>query len=162
MGSTDDQPAEPDTSLAIHASAVVIGEIGILIRGPSGGGKSRLAMDLIFAARQIGRFASLIGDDRIDLDNRAGRLIARGHPLVRGMIEQRGLGILRVTYEAAAVVRLMVDIIAPQEAVRLPEPERTHAVLCGVQLPILPLLQGVASYDCTVTVLEYLERAGAV
>lgn len=38
----------PATS--IHASAVRIGDLGILIRGPSGAGKSRLAFDLILAA----------------------------------------------------------------------------------------------------------------
>lgn len=146
----------------VHASAVAIGETGILIRGPSGGGKSNLAMGLIFAAGGMRRFASLVGDDRIDLENCGGRLIARGHHMIRGMVEKRGLGILKVPHEAAVVTRLVVDIVAPQEAVRYPEPEHRHVALCGVQLPVLALLQGTASSDCAISVLAYLERASAV
>ena len=59
-------------TFSLHATAVAIGEAGILIRGASGSGKSSLAMDLIFVARHQARFASLVGDDRIDLDTRGG------------------------------------------------------------------------------------------
>ena len=162
------EPASPGAAdpgapaRTIHASAVAIGETGVLIRGPSGCGKSSLAMNLIFAAGLMQRFASLVGDDRIDLDTRAGRLVARGHPKVRGLIEQRGLGIVRMPHEPAVVARLVVDFIAPGEAVRFPEPERNFVALCGVQLPVLPLLQGAAPYDCAVAVLAYLGRADAI
>jgi serine kinase of HPr protein (carbohydrate metabolism regulator) len=147
---------------SIHASGVAIGEAGIIICGPSGYGKSSLALDLIYAAGRTRRFASLVGDDRIDLDNCGGRLIARGHPLVRGLVEKRGLGILHIPHEPAVVVRLVVDIVAPQEAIRSPEPERGYVVLCGVQLPVLVLLRGLAPYDGAVSILAYLERAGTI
>jgi serine kinase of HPr protein (carbohydrate metabolism regulator) len=159
-GSTTQTAGTP--SLTIHASAVAIGETGVVIRGPSGCGKSSLVMDLVFATERMGRFASLVGDDRIDLDNRGGRLIARGHRLVLGMVEKRGLGILNVPHERAVVVGLVVDIVAPQEAVRFPDPEHNHVVLCGVQVPVLALLRGQAPYDCAVSVLAYLERAGVM
>jgi HPr kinase/phosphorylase len=155
---------EPASSaaLSIHASAVAIGEAGILIRGPSGCGKSSLARDLIFTAGVKPLFASLVGDDRINIESRDGRLIARGHPKVRGMIEQRGLGILQIAHEPAVVARLVVDLVAPDEAVRFPEPHGKSVVLCGVELPLLALLQGAASYDCAVSVLTYLERAALI
>ena len=60
-------------ALAIHASAVAIGEAGILIRGPSGCGKSSVARDLIFTAGLKSLFAALVGDDRINIENRDGR-----------------------------------------------------------------------------------------
>ena len=104
----------------IHASAVAIGEAGVLIRGASGSGKSRLALALIAGARAAGVFARLIGDDRIRLERGNGRLIARGHPLILGQIEQRGAGILRTPFIAAAVVRLVVDIVPADKAARHP------------------------------------------
>ena len=149
-------------TLAVHASAVAIGEAGILIRGPSGCGKSSLARDLIFAAGFKHCFASLVGDDRIDLACCGGRLVARGHHRVLGMIEQRGLGIIHVPHEAAVVARLVVDIVAPQAAVRFPDPEHNFIALCGVQLPLLTFLQGAPPYDCAVSVLAYLQRAGTI
>jgi HPr kinase/phosphorylase len=148
--------------VSIHASAVAIGEAGIIIRGTSGSGKSSLALDLIYAAGRTRRFASLVGDDRIDLDVQGDRLIARGHPSVRGMVEKRGLGILHIPHEPAVVLRLVVDIVAAQEAIRVPEPEQTFIVLCGVQLPVVALLQGSAPYDGAVSILAYLERAGTI
>ncbi|HAP47058.1 MAG TPA: serine kinase, partial [Afipia sp.] len=50
---------------SIHASAVLAGDRAVLIRGPSGSGKSRLAFDLILAGR-AGQLpaVTLIGDDR--------------------------------------------------------------------------------------------------
>lgn len=149
-------------ALAIHASAVAIGEAGILIRGPSGCGKSSVARDLIFTAGLKSLFAALVGDDRINIENRDGRLIARGHPKVRGLIEQRGLGILEIAHEPAVVTRLVVDIVAPSEAVRFPVPDGNGVALCGVELPLLALLQGAAPYDCAVSVLTYLERAAII
>ena len=55
--------------LEIHASAIAIAEAGIVIRGASGSGKSRLALALIEVARCAGVFARLVGDDRIRLEN---------------------------------------------------------------------------------------------
>jgi len=58
----------PDAT--VHASAVRIGERAVLIRGPSGSGKSRLALELILAARTgVIAPAELVGDDRVHLTN---------------------------------------------------------------------------------------------
>jgi HPr kinase/phosphorylase len=50
MSAAADAAGATDASISIHATAVAIGETGILIRGPSGSGKSSLAMDLIFCS----------------------------------------------------------------------------------------------------------------
>jgi serine kinase of HPr protein (carbohydrate metabolism regulator) len=117
----------------VHASCVVVGEAGILIRGPSGSGKSRLAREIL-AAAGASTFARLVCDDRVHLENRSGRLLARAVPAIAGRIEMRGVGLLAVPYEPAAVVRLVVDA-SSEHGERLPQ-ERDDAVdVCGVTLP---------------------------
>ena len=133
-------PASPPVS--VHASAVVIGETGVLIRGASGSGKSSLADALILEAAQRGQFGRLIGDDRIRLACAGGRIMARPHPAIAGQIERRGIGIVSVPGEAAVVVRLVADILpdeAPQPA-RLPESPDASAAISGVVLPRVCLL----------------------
>ncbi|GAA3846698.1 HPr kinase/phosphatase C-terminal domain-containing protein [[Pseudomonas] carboxydohydrogena] len=114
----------------------------ILIRGASGTGKSRLALDLILAGR-TGAIAQtlLIGDDRVRLDTRDGRLIAHAVPELEGMIEIRGLGIRRCDFTAEAEVALVVDLAA-SDAARLPPPERLKTLISGVELPRIPVAAG--------------------
>lgn len=153
----------------VHASAVVVGEAGILIRGESGSGKSRLALALIASAHAGGVFACLVGDDRIILENAHGRLIARGHPLILGQIEQRSVGILAVRFIGAAVLRLIVDLVPPGEAQRYPEPgderesQRSEdwnfsglglTDLSGVRLPSLRAPALSAAADLTLLILQ--------
>ncbi|HAO39918.1 MAG TPA: serine kinase, partial [Afipia sp.] len=84
------------------------GDRAVLIRGPSGSGKSRLAFDLILAGR-AGQLpaVTLIGDDRVRLTNHGSRLIVRGVPELAGMIEIRGLGIRTIGFAAEAPVGLV-------------------------------------------------------
>ena len=77
----------------VHASAVLVGARAVLIRGPSGSGKSRLVLDLIDAARRGSLdFARLVGDDRVHLETAGGRLLVRPAPALAGIIEVRGAG----------------------------------------------------------------------
>ena len=138
-------PAERDEPSAnsgsyIHATALAIGEAGILIRGPSGAGKSRLALELIAEASRHGLFAKLVGDDRVAVEAHGARLIARGHPAIAGRIESRGEPIIDVVYEASVIVRLVVDLggEAARSSMRLPRPG-TQISLSGVLLPQLCL-----------------------
>jgi HPr kinase/phosphorylase len=133
----DQTAATPGTY--IHATALAIGEVGILIRGPSGAGKSRLALELLADASSRGLFTQLVGDDRVAVETRAGRLIARGHPAIAGEIESRGEGIVKVAAEPATVIRLVLDV--GREAgvpARLPQPDSRGSVN-GVSLPQLRL-----------------------
>jgi hypothetical protein len=119
----------------IHASAVTVGEAGILIRGRSGSGKSRLAAALIAAARGAGAFSRLIGDDRIRLEHRNGRLIGRGHPAILGRIEHRGVGIVETPFIAAAVIRLVIDLVPAEAAPRYPESSGEAGAPAAEQAP---------------------------
>ncbi len=120
-----------------HANALLLAETGLLLRGASGAGKSALTLELIARARLAGNFARLIGDDRVALASCNGRLIARPHPAIAGMIELRGLGLAQESFEPAGVIRYVVDLISPAEAPpqRYPAPESTVTELCGLELP---------------------------
>lgn len=119
---------------AVHASCVVIGEAGILIRGASGAGKSSLARKLVDEAHVMGCFARLVSDDRTLLECRGGRLLAKPHPAIAGRLEVRGLGIATAPHEDAVRVTLVVDVDLAALP-RMPEERDTIAVLHGVELP---------------------------
>src|SRR5256885_1430683 len=98
---------------SLHASAVLVGNFAVLIRGTAGAGKSRLALALIGAAETgLLRFARLVGDDRVHLQACNGRLMVQPAPHLSGLIEVRGIGIRRLNYEPIAVVGLVVDLAA--------------------------------------------------
>jgi HPr kinase/phosphorylase len=122
-------------SPSLHATCIALGERGILIRGASGAGKSRVALELLHHAFLARRFARLVADDRVVLSLRSGRLIARGVAATAGLIEQRGFGLMRIAHEPAAVVRLVIDCVGEQT--RLPPPSERIAILLGCNLPRL-------------------------
>ncbi|MBK5958649.1 hypothetical protein CCR97_10565 [Rhodoplanes elegans] len=126
----------------LHATAVLVGRRAVLIRGPSGSGKSRLALRLIEATVTAGGFARLVADDRTIVTAVGGRLLARPPEGLAGMIEVRGFGIGRRPHEPVAVVGLVVDLGDPQ-AERLPDLSDTRVILEGVAMPRLRLPAGV-------------------
>ncbi len=132
-------------STTVHASAVLVGRRAVLIRGPSASGKSRLALELIEAGR-IGTvlFARLVADDRVHLEAVGGRLLARPAAALAGLIEVRGVGLLRVAHEPSAVVGFVVDLAAA-DAVRLPEPDKRRANIDGILLPRLAVAPDAAA-----------------
>lgn len=125
-----------------HASAVMVGDRAVLIRGPSGSGKSRLAFALILAGRagQIPA-TTLIGDDRIILSSNNGRLYAQGVSELAGMIEIYGLGIRTCDSTAAGTVAVVIDLAA-KDAARLPPPKALKTAVEGVELPRIPVAKG--------------------
>jgi serine kinase of HPr protein (carbohydrate metabolism regulator) len=136
---------EPAVSATIHASAVLVGARAVLIRGPSEAGKSRLAFELIEAARVgLVRFARLVGDDRVHVEAAGGRLLVRPAPTLAGLIEVRGVGILRLPFEPCAVVGLVVDLAAA-DAERLPAAEKRMTAVAGINLPRLAVAPGAAA-----------------
>jgi HPr kinase/phosphorylase len=117
----------------VHATCVVIGEAGVLLRGPSGSGKSALARRLVEGATERGRFARLVSDDRVEIAACHGRIVARAVPAIAGRMEARGLGLIAVGHESAAVLRLLVDCL-DQDPPRWPEDEESTTLLDGVSL----------------------------
>jgi serine kinase of HPr protein (carbohydrate metabolism regulator) len=133
----------PASDPTIHASAVLVGPKAVLIRGPSGSGKSHLAWQLIQMAGQgTLPFVRLVADDRAHIEARAGRLLVRPAAALAGLIELRGLGPRRLPYEPVAVVGLAVDLAAADGA-RLPQADAGTAVIAGVKLPRLAVASGL-------------------
>jgi HPr kinase/phosphorylase len=99
----------------IHASSVVIKDKVVLLRGPSGSGKSDLAL------RLIDQGATLLSDDYVALCEEDGIIIARPPKTIAGLIEVRGLGILRIPYCEQGAVHLVADLVPPDDVPRLPK-----------------------------------------
>ncbi len=138
------------TASTIHASAVLYGTCGILIRGPSGSGKSALALALVRQAR----FARLIGDDRIRIEAAHGRLLLRPAATREGLIEIRGLGIRRVPFEPVAVAGLVLDLEA-DDATRLAEPAGLRTSISGITLARLAVAPGADALAPLLGFLQY-------
>lgn len=88
----------------LHASTVAFGARGVLILGASGSGKSALALKL------VARGAALVADDRTEVLRRGAALVARAPAAIAGMIEARGIGIIRLPAQGEAVLTLAVDL----------------------------------------------------
>jgi HPr kinase/phosphorylase len=138
---------------SVHASAVLVGNRAVLIRGPSGSGKSRLAFDLILAGRagQIPK-AVLVGDDRVFLEENNGQLAVRPARELAGLIEIRGLGIRRCDFAEQAIVGLIVDLCAA-DAERMPPPEVMLTRVSGVKIPRIPVGAGFSALPVVVAAL---------
>lgn len=143
----------------IHATAVLIGAKAVLIRGPSGTGKSSLAWDLIQASGTGALpFARLVGDDRVHVEAVASRLLVRPASTLAGLIEIHGLGIRRLPYEPVAQIGVIIDLAAA-DAARLPAPEATETAISGV---VLPRLAVAARARALPLVLAWLSTAAGL
>ena len=144
----------------VHASAVLVGARAVLIRGPSAAGKSRLAWELIEAGRRgAAPFSRLVGDDRVHLQAIGGRLLVRPAEALAGLIELRGVGILRRDHEPCAVIGLVVDLAAA-DAERLPEHGQT--IVEGITIPRLAVAPGIAALPLVLAVVTSSAAATAL
>ena len=144
---------------SIHASAVLVGPRAVLIQGPSGSGKSRLALGLLHAAAQnLIPFARLVADDRAHVEAVNGRLLVRPVEALAGLIEVRGLGIRRVPCEHVALVGFLVELGAG-DAERLPVRSRTQAVLAGKGLPRIAVAAGAEPLPLVLAYLSSQARS---
>lgn len=124
-------------AVLVHATSVAIGGRAVLLRGPSGSGKSDLALRLIDAG------ARLIADDQSVLTPDGGAILVSAPPPIAGLIEVRGIGIVRVETVAAAPLGLLVDLMAADPVERLPEP--CSETILGLTIPVIALAPFEAS-----------------
>lgn len=126
----------------IQASAVAILGRALLIEGPPGSGKSTLALAL------IDRGAGLIGDDAVTLARAAfaggDRLIASPPPNIAGLLEVRGIGLVRLPLAAPAPAALILQLGGPPGA-RLPETPLARRTIAGVAVPVLAFDPGLVA-----------------
>lgn len=105
----------PTSSTCLHATSVAIDNKGLLILGPSGSGKSALAIQLIVLG------AELVADDRTDIQLTRGALYASRPPRLPQAIEARGVGLIAMPTRDPVCVELAVDL-SETETTRFPLP----------------------------------------
>jgi HPr kinase/phosphorylase len=121
---------EPGLRLQLHATGVALGGNGVAIMGRSGSGKSDLAL------RLIDRGAVLVCDDRIEIFESGGAPFIGACANIEGMIEVRGVGIIKTDYVPSAPLNMLVNLDQPPERLPDPWPCRTIA---GFSVPELRL-----------------------
>ena len=115
----------------IHATTIDIDGSGVLLSGPSGSGKSDLALRLIDGG------ARLVADDRTDIALADGRLVASAPREIAGRMEVRGLGVLEKDAVPQTVIALVVELVAPENVERVPKAAAMN--LLGVDVPVVRL-----------------------
>ena len=151
---TGDSPGQnlgPQSRLsteAIHASTVALGGRAVMLSGPSGSGKSDLAL------RLIDRGFSLVSDDQTLVRRDGARLLASPPPNIAGKIEIRGIGIIDLENISDVPVALLVELTSDIQ--RLPDDRRERAIL-GVAVPVVSIDATTASAAAKVVVaLDHL------
>lgn len=127
----------------IHATSVALGGRAVLITGPSGSGKSDLAL------RLIERGFRLVSDDRTILQRRGARLTAGAPPTIAGKLEVRGLGIVKLEPTGEQPVALLIELTGAVE--RMPEPGRQRELL-GIAIPLVAIDPATASAAAKVVI----------
>lgn len=123
--------------LQVHATCVAVDGVGVLLQGPPGSGKSDLALRLIEAG------AALVADDRTEVRRRDGALWAGAPAAINGLLEVRGVGVMRLDAMAEVRLGLAVDLVATDAVER--NPEAATRKMLGVALPLVALAPFEAS-----------------
>ena len=121
----------------VHGTCIAFDGQGILLRGAAGSGKSDLAL------RAIDRGAQLVADDQVVLTRQGKGVIASAPASLHGLLEIRGLGIMRMDAVTEAKIALVADMTEPHAIERLPD--RRHCDIDGVSMPWLALAPFEAS-----------------
>ncbi len=117
--------------IRLHGTCVSLAEVGVLLRGPPGAGKSDLALRLIDGG------AELVADDQVEIEERGTELMAGPPATIAGLLEVRGFGIVRLDYRAPVRLGLVIDLVPAAKIERMPEEE--VAELLGRPVPRLGL-----------------------
>jgi serine kinase of HPr protein (carbohydrate metabolism regulator) len=133
----------------VHASTVATDGRAVLITGPSGSGKSDLAL------RLLDRGFTLVSDDQTIVRKDGDRLIASPPPNIAGKLEIRGIGIVEMERVDNVPVALLVELTSDIQ--RLPDDSRERPVL-GVKLPLISIDAMAASAPSKVALA--LDRMG--
>jgi len=133
----------------IHASTVASEGRAVVISGPSGSGKSDLAL------RLLDRGFTLVSDDQTLIRRENGRLLASPPPTIAGKLEVRGIGIVEMEHLEDVPVGLFVELTGEFE--RMPEEDRERQLL-GLALPLVSLDASAASAPSKVALA--LDRMG--
>lgn len=121
----------------VHATGLLLSDRGVLLAGASGSGKTTLAHMLLQMGSAEGRFARLVGDDRMILKTVSGRLLALVPGSIGGVAEVYGSAVHAMAHEPRMVVHLLIRLCDPADAPRF-QPDAVER-LEGVDIPVLHL-----------------------
>lgn len=133
----------------VHASAVAVDGRAVLITGPSGSGKSDLAL------RLLDRGFTLVSDDQTIVKKDGEKLLATAPPTIAGKLEIRGIGVIDVERVENVPVALLIELTSDIQ--RLPDDSRERPIL-GVKLPLITIDAMTASAPSKVALA--LDRMG--
>ncbi|MEO8455213.1 MAG: HPr kinase/phosphatase C-terminal domain-containing protein [Sphingomicrobium sp.] len=133
----------------VHASTVATDGRAVVILGPSGSGKSDLAL------RLLDRGFTLVSDDQTLVKKNGERLMASAPPNIAGKLEIRGIGIVDMETVSNIPVALLVELTS--EIQRLPDENRERPLL-GIKLPLISIDAMTASAPSKVALA--LDRMG--
>src|SRR3954470_1250411 len=133
----------------VHASTVALEGRAVLVTGPSGSGKSDLAL------RLLDRGFALVSDDQTIVRKDGDRLLASAPPNIAGKLEIRGIGIVEMERVDHIPIALLVELTSDIQ--RLPDDSRERPIL-GVNLPLISIDAMTASAPSKVALA--LDRIG--
>jgi HPr kinase/phosphorylase len=134
-----------DEAHLLHGTCVALGSQAALLRGPSGSGKSDLALRFLFETPSE-LDPCLIADDQVWARVDASRHIILTPPEpIRGRIEVRGIGIVDLPFRPGATLSVIVDLVPPENVPRLPPESMDRTELLGLSCPLLKLAPFEAS-----------------
>ncbi len=110
--------------------------------GASGSGKSRLALDFLQSAAVAGKFAALVADDQVFLEQLENRLMAIAPEPTCGLIEIRGSAIMKVASINRAMMHLVISTASAGQGDRLPDLNQRQDLLPGLSMPLLHMVPG--------------------
>ncbi|HEX2019432.1 MAG TPA: HPr kinase/phosphatase C-terminal domain-containing protein [Aurantimonas sp.] len=105
----------------VHGSAILVGSMGILVRGPARSGKSALCLSTLRRAASLGLDSRLVADDRVLIGTGTAGLVLSAPASLRGLIEISGVGIVNERTIDVAPLSLVVDLSDPSAIERMPE-----------------------------------------
>ena len=149
MNKIDPAPGPRLSAETVHASTVAVDGRAVLITGPSGSGKSDLAL------RLLDRGFSLVSDDQTIVKRSGERLLASAPGTIAGKLEVRGIGIVQMEHVSDVPVALIVELTSDIQ--RLPDDSRARPIL-GVKLPLISIDAMTASAPSKVALA--LDRMG--
>jgi serine kinase of HPr protein (carbohydrate metabolism regulator) len=133
----------------LHSSTVALDGRAVLISGPSGSGKSDLAL------RMLDRGFTLVSDDRTIIRKQGGKLIASAPETIKGKLEVRGVGIVEMETVANVPLALVVELTSDIQ--RMPDDSQERLIL-GAGIPLINVDALTASAPSKVALA--LERLG--
>ena len=136
-----------DAPELVYGTCVALGRTAALLRGPSGSGKSDLALRFLFLARRGPAALEapiLVADDQVLVRRDGRRLLAGAPETIKGKLEVRGVAIVEVKSLVEADLTLVVDLVPGREIERLPDEDASARIL-GVDLPRVRLSPWEAS-----------------